>query len=85
MLPTQLELLPLLHQAKFWSVDYPQDIRKLVVSQDVEFKTLDCTTLRGRLFPAKYRGPGVVMSTGVSFTGNICYQSVELIEFAFFV
>ncbi|GKT64372.1 N-terminal alpha/beta hydrolase domain protein [Colletotrichum tofieldiae] len=32
--------------------------------QDVEFKTVDGVTLRGRIFPAADRGPGVVMCPG---------------------
>jgi hypothetical protein len=39
---------------------------KMVAFEDVEFKTVDGTILRGRLFPAKDRGVGVVMSPGVS-------------------
>jgi hypothetical protein len=34
--------------------------------EDVEFKTVDGVTLRGKVFPAKERGAGVVMSPGVS-------------------
>ncbi|KAI0172778.1 DltD N-terminal domain protein [Hypoxylon sp. FL1284] len=32
--------------------------------EDVEFKTVDGITLRGRIYAAKERGPGVVMSPG---------------------
>lgn len=34
--------------------------------EDVEFKTVDGVTLRGRIFQAANRGVGVVMSPGVS-------------------
>lgn len=34
--------------------------------EDVEFKTADGIILRGSLFPAEHRGPGVVMIPGVS-------------------
>lgn len=34
--------------------------------EDVEFKTVDGTILRGRLYPATVRGPAVVMTPGVS-------------------
>lgn len=34
--------------------------------QDVEFKTLDGTVLRGTLYPTGDRGPAIVMSPGVS-------------------
>lgn len=33
--------------------------------QDVEFNTLDGLTLRGWLYPASARGPGVVITPGV--------------------
>ena len=39
---------------------------EMVAYEDVGFKTIDKITLRGRLFPAKDRGPGLVMSPGVS-------------------
>jgi hypothetical protein len=35
--------------------------------QEVEFKTTDGLTLRGRIFAAKERGPAVIMSPGVGF------------------
>jgi hypothetical protein len=36
--------------------------------EDVEFKVLDGTILRGRLFPASSRGPGIIMTPGVGFS-----------------
>jgi hypothetical protein len=33
---------------------------------EVEFKTLDGLTLRGWLYPASKRGPGIVITPGVS-------------------
>lgn len=36
--------------------------------QDVDFKTIDGLTLRGRMYIASNRGPGIVMSPGVSAT-----------------
>lgn len=33
---------------------------------DAEFKTLDGLTIRGWLFPTAQRGPGMIMSPGVS-------------------
>jgi hypothetical protein len=35
------------------------------IFENVEFNKIDGTTLRGKLFPAKERGPGVVMIPGV--------------------
>jgi hypothetical protein len=34
--------------------------------QEVEFKTLDRLTLKGRLYPASRRGPGIILTPGVS-------------------
>lgn len=34
--------------------------------EDVEFKTLDGLALRGWLYPASQRGPGIVITPGVS-------------------
>ena len=34
--------------------------------QDVEFKTLDGLTIRGWLYPAKSRGPAIIITPGVS-------------------
>lgn len=34
--------------------------------QDVEFKALDGTVLRGTLYPISGRGPAIVMTPGVS-------------------
>ena len=34
--------------------------------QDVEFRTLDGTILRGRVYPTVEKGPGVVLCPGVS-------------------
>lgn len=50
----------------------------MVVPQDVEFKTVDGITLRGHMFAAKDRGPGVVMSPGVSFTSNLRFDNSTL-------
>lgn len=47
----------------------------MVVPQDVEFKTVDGITLRGHLFSARNRGPGVVMSPGVSSRNAISAAS----------
>lgn len=33
--------------------------------EDIEFKTLDGITLRGWLYPAEKRGPGIILSAGV--------------------
>jgi hypothetical protein len=33
--------------------------------EDVEFKTLDGLTLRGSLYPAQQKGPGIVITPGV--------------------
>lgn len=33
--------------------------------EDIQFRTLDNTTLRGRLFSADERGPGIIMTPGV--------------------
>ena len=35
--------------------------------QDVEFKTLDGLTIRGWLYPAKSRGPAIIITPGVSW------------------
>jgi hypothetical protein len=37
-----------------------------VARQDVEFRTLSGVTLRGWLYPAEKRGPGIILSAGVS-------------------
>jgi hypothetical protein len=39
--------------------------------EDVEFQTLDGLTIKGWLYPASKRGPGVIMTPGVctSFVG----------------
>jgi hypothetical protein len=34
--------------------------------EEVEFKTLDKLTLKGWLYPASERGPGIVLTPGVS-------------------
>lgn len=34
--------------------------------QEVEFKTLDKLTLKGWLYPASRRGPGIILTPGVS-------------------
>lgn len=34
--------------------------------EDVEFRTLDGLTIRGWLYPAKSRGPAIVITPGVS-------------------
>ncbi len=39
---------------------------KMVNYEEVEFKTLDGLTLRGRLYSASKRGPGIVITPGVS-------------------
>jgi hypothetical protein len=39
---------------------------KMAAHEDVEFKTLDGLTLRGWLYPASKRGPGIVITPGVS-------------------
>lgn len=44
----------------------------------VEIRTLDGTILRGHLFAAKERGPGVVMSPGVSPSTNAHLVFIEL-------
>lgn len=36
------------------------------VGEDVEFKTLDGLVLRGTLYPSQTKGPGIVMTPGVS-------------------
>jgi fumagillin biosynthesis transferase len=36
------------------------------LQEDVEFKTIDGVTLRGRVYPANERGAGIVLSPGVS-------------------
>lgn len=40
----------------------------MATQEEVEFKTADGVILRGRIYAAKERGPGVVMSPGVSLT-----------------
>ncbi|KAH8657764.1 Alpha/Beta hydrolase protein [Xylariales sp. PMI_506] len=35
--------------------------------QDIEFKTLDGVTLRGWLWPAKQRGPAIILTTGLNW------------------
>ena len=42
---------------------------------DIEFKTLDGITLRGWLYPAEKRGPGIILSAGVR--ENPCPNSEE--------
>lgn len=39
---------------------------KMAAHEEVEFKTLDGLTLRGWLYPASKRGPGVIITPGVS-------------------
>ena len=34
--------------------------------EDVEFRTIDGLLLRGRVYPANERGPGIILSPGVS-------------------
>ena len=65
------ELLPLFPRQTLACVLYKKTITTMV-SQDVEFKTVDGVTLRGHMFAAKDRGPGVVMTPGVSSTSNVC-------------
>ena len=36
--------------------------------EDVEFKTLDGLMIRGWLYPAKSRGPAIVITPGVCFS-----------------
>jgi hypothetical protein len=38
----------------------------IAARQDVEFKTLSGVILRGWLYPAEKRGPGIILSAGVS-------------------
>jgi hypothetical protein len=38
----------------------------MAAHEDVEFKTLDGLTLRGWLYPASKRGPGIIITPGVS-------------------
>lgn len=42
--------------------------------QEVEFKTLDGLTLRGWLYPAKSRGPGIIMTPGVRRARQTAFQ-----------
>jgi hypothetical protein len=39
---------------------------KMAAHEEVEFKTLDGLTLRGWLYPASKRGPGIIITPGVS-------------------
>ncbi|KAJ2981690.1 hypothetical protein NUW58_g6623 [Xylaria curta] len=39
--------------------------------EDVEFKTMDGLTLRGWLFPAKQRGPAIIMTPGFNLTKDM--------------
>lgn len=41
--------------------------------EDIEFKSLDGVTLRGWLYPAEKRGPGIILSAGVR--ENPCLNS----------
>lgn len=52
----------------------------MMAHEDVEIRTLDGTILRGHLFPAKGRGPGVVMSPGVSLSANADTLLIKLLS-----
>lgn len=43
-------------------------------AEDVEFKTIDGITLRGRIYPAKALGPGIVISPGVCHDQSLIVQ-----------
>jgi hypothetical protein len=42
--------------------------RNMPAHEYIEFRTLDNTVLRGCLFPADRRGPGIIMTPGVRTT-----------------
>ncbi|KAF4312735.1 hypothetical protein GTA08_BOTSDO11851 [Botryosphaeria dothidea] len=44
--------------------------------QEVEFKTLDGLTLRGWLYPAKSRGPGIIMTPGFNIPKDMMLPEV---------
>lgn len=44
--------------------------------QDVEFRTLDGLTLRAWLYPAEKRGPGIIMTPGVSIY-FLCFRKYD--------
>lgn len=48
-----------------WNIFRPRSIN-MENPERVEFKTLDGLVLRGFLYPADTKGPGVVMTPGVS-------------------
>ncbi|KAI1073749.1 Alpha/Beta hydrolase protein [Whalleya microplaca] len=50
----------------------------MAIQEDVSFKTLDGLVLRGWLFPASTKGPGIVMTPGLNFPIGELYHEVAL-------
>ncbi|RYP45908.1 hypothetical protein DL768_007812 [Monosporascus sp. mg162] len=48
------------------------------IQEHVEFKTLDGLVLRGFLYPANAKGPGIVMTPGFNFLISFLYHEVAI-------
>ncbi|PVH68713.1 alpha/beta-hydrolase [Cadophora sp. DSE1049] len=44
--------------------------------EDIEFKTLDGVTLRGWLYPAEKRGPGIILSAGFNMPKDVVVPDI---------
>ncbi|RYP64883.1 hypothetical protein DL771_008560 [Monosporascus sp. 5C6A] len=54
----------------------PQERIGMARREDIEFKTLDGIKLRGWLYPALQRGPGIILTPGFNFTKEMFVAEV---------